>query len=254
MLLKKGDLIYLLDGRGKRHQMILDDKMLKIPSLGTIDGNKLIGKKDGNRVDIAGQRFHVLRPGVPELMRSLERGAQIITPKDAATIILECDVKAGDSVLEVGAGSGGLTTALLNSVGEGGSVLTVELREDFASRTRRNLSRAGLANRWEVVLGDAKSTAVEGTFDVLVMDMPAPWEALENLDANLRLGGRFCAYVPNVNQLESTVVALREKGYLEIWALENLQREMDVHPGGVRPSFDMLGHTGYLIFGRKGEV
>jgi tRNA A58 N-methylase Trm61 len=26
---------------------------------------------------------------------------------------------------------------------------------------------------------------------------------------------------------------------------------MIVHEGGVRPSFEMLGHTGYLAFGRR---
>jgi len=30
-----------------------------------------------------------------------------------------------------------------------------------------------------------------------------------------------------------------------------MQRALEVHPGGVRPSFDMLGHTAYLVFARK---
>jgi tRNA (adenine57-N1/adenine58-N1)-methyltransferase len=252
-MLHEGEAVYLLDEKGRRHQLLLQKGMMKIPSLGVIDTSKLIGLEEGSTVTVAGQRFHVLRPGLPELMRSLERGAQIITPKDAATILLECDIRPGKSVLEVGAGSGGLTTALLSAVGGEGRVLTLELREDFASRARRNVSRAGLDGRWEVAIGDAKNAVVEGEFDAMVMDMPSPWEALENLDRNLRLGGRFCAYVPNVNQLEATVRALRESGYLEVWALENLQREMEVHPGGARPSFEMLGHTGYLILGRKGE-
>ena len=83
------------------------------------------------------------------------------------------------------------------------------------------------------------------------MDMPDPWIALDNLDKHVRSGGRVCAYVPNMNQAESAVIAMREKRYSGVYALENLQRGLEVHPGGVRPSFDMLGHTGYLIFGRK---
>ena len=54
-----------------------------------------------------------------------------------------------------------------------------------------------------------------------------------------------------MNQAESTVVALRESGYADVRALENIQRFLEVHPGGVRPSFDTLGHTGYLVFARK---
>ena len=87
--------------------------------------------------------------------------------------------------------------------------------------------------------------------DAMTMDMPDPWLALPNLDGHLRAGGRLCAYVPNMNQVESIVLALRERGYADVRAMENLQRGLEVHPGGVRPSFEMLGHTGYLVFARK---
>jgi tRNA (adenine57-N1/adenine58-N1)-methyltransferase len=54
-----------------------------------------------------------------------------------------------------------------------------------------------------------------------------------------------------MNQVENTVKKLRSSGFVEVEALENIQRVMEVHPGGVRPSFDVLGHTGYMIFARK---
>ena len=39
--------------------------------------------------------------------------------------------------------------------------------------------------------------------------------------------------------------------FVEIKTFENLQREIVVGEGGVRPSFDMLGHTGYVTFARR---
>ena len=101
------------------------------------------------------------------------------------------------------------------------------------------------------MIGDAKNAEFEFTADALTMDMPDPWLALDNMLPHLRPGGRICIYVPNANQLESSVLALRERGFAGVKAMENLQRGMEVHPGGVRPSFEMLGHTGYLVFGRK---
>ena len=181
----------------------------------------------------------------------MERGAQIITAKDAAQILMNCDVKNGTRVIEVGAGSGGLTTALVNAVSPDGNVLTVELKEENAKRAGRNLARTGSDGNWNYVIGDAKDVEFEGVADVLTMDMPDPWLALDNLVPHLRPGGRICIYVPNVNQLESSVLALRERGFSRVRAYENINREMEVHQGGVRPSFDTLGHTGYLIFGRK---
>jgi tRNA (adenine57-N1/adenine58-N1)-methyltransferase len=39
--------------------------------------------------------------------------------------------------------------------------------------------------------------------------------------------------------------------FIECKTYENIQREMIVSKHGTRPSFEMLGHTGYLTFARK---
>ena len=227
--------------------------MMKVQSLGAIDGNRFRDLDEGDVITIVGREYTVFRPGVVELMESLDRGAQVIIPKDAASILLHCDVKCGDRVIEVGAGSGGLTTALLHAVAPSGSVLTLELREDNAQRAQRNVARVGLDRYWSYRIGDAREIEldIDWQADALTMDMPDPWLALDNLEPHLRPGGRVCAYVPNMNQAEEIVKALRERGYSNVVSFENMQRGLEVHPGGVRPSFEMLGHTGYLVFARR---
>ncbi|NLL95372.1 MAG: methyltransferase domain-containing protein [Thermoplasmatales archaeon] len=249
---EEGDLVFLEGPDGRRHWVRIADGMLKIRSLGTVDGSRFKCLADGSSIDIAGKTFKVFVPGTVDLMESLERGAQVITPKDAAAILMHCDVRPGITVLEVGAGSGGLTTALCAAVGDAGRVYTIELDEANAKRALRNLRRAGLDRRWHYILGDAAEIRPDGPADVLVMDVPVPAAVLRNLDGNLRPGGRVCAYVPNANQLQEAVETMRELGYHGVHAMENIRREMVVHPGGVRPAFDGLGHTGYLAFGRKG--
>lgn len=253
MTFQEGETVYLEDSNGKRTFLKVMYGMVKVPSLGAIDGSRLRDLDDGDQFTVVGREFTVFRPGVLELMESLDRGAQIISPKDAATIVMHCDVKCGDRVIEVGAGSGGLTTALLHAVAPNGCVRTLEMRDDYAQRVLKNVSRTGLDAYWSYSIGDAREMdpGIDWQADVLTMDMPDPWLALPNLDPHLRAGGRLCAYVPNMNQVESTVVALRESGYADVRALENIQRFLEVHPGGVRPSFDTLGHTGYLVFARK---
>jgi tRNA (adenine57-N1/adenine58-N1)-methyltransferase len=251
LVFQEGELVYLSDKTGKRVWIRVSYDMMKIPLLGTVDGSRFRELDDGARINIIGNDYAVFRPGVMELMESLDRGAQIISPKDAATIILNCDIKPGTIVLEVGAGSGGLTTALLNAVSPSGKVHTLEFKEDNAKRALKNVRRTGLDEYWECTIGDARDISIGITADALITDMPDPWLALDNLYGSLRQGGRICSYVPNMNQAEKIVQALREKGFAEVYALENIQRGLEVHPGGVRPSFEMLGHTGYLIFGRK---
>ncbi len=253
MTFNEGELIYLEDANGKRSWIKVSYGMIKVQSLGAVDGSRFKDLEEGDKVTIVGRDYRVFRPGVLELMESLDRGAQIISPKDAATILMHCDIKAGDRVIEVGAGSGGLTTALLHAVAPTGQVLTLEFKEENALRAKKNVSRVGLDNYWSYQIGDARDMSVEADWqaDALTMDMPDPWLALSNLEKHLRSGGRLCAYVPNMNQAESIVNALREHQYSNVYALENMQRGLEVHPGGVRPSFEMLGHTGYLIFARK---
>ena len=246
-------MIFLVDGAGKKTWVKVSYEMLKVSSLGTLDGRRFADFDDGSKMSVAGKEYTIFRPGALDLIGSLDRGAQIITPKDAATILLNCDVMPGRTILEVGAGSGGLTTALLSAVGSEGKVHTIEFKEENIQRVFKNLQRTGLGEKWSNTFGDARDVSVDIVADALIMDMPDPWLALDNLYDNLRLGGRICAYVPNMNQAESIVVALREKGFADVYALENMQRGIEVHPGGVRPSFEMLGHTGYLVFGRKAE-
>ena len=247
----ENEYIYLVDENEKKHWLKVSFGMLKIASLGTIDGARLKDMDDGSSMVVAGKRFTAFRPGTMELIESLERGAQIITPKDASTILLYADVTAGDKVLEVGAGSGALTTALLRAVSDRGHVHTVEFKEENAQRALRNVRRTGLDSHWTFQIGDARDAKVDYVADALIMDMPDPENALDNLLPALRPGGRICAYIPNMNQLEKIVVALRERNFSDVFALENMQRGMEVHRGGVRPSFDMLGHMAYLVFGRK---
>lgn len=253
-MLREGDLIYLLDEQGRRHWMTLGREMIKIQGLGVIDGSRILELECGDALEIARKRFIILKPGIPELMDSLDRGAQIITPKDAETIVFRLSLGCGDKVLEGGVGSGAMTMALLHAVGKSGKVISIEMREDFAKRARRNIERAGLSESWELMLGDVRELTSRIDVDAVVLDIPDPWISIDSVARCLRPGGRFCAYVPNSNQVEATVKALREKGFVEIYALENLQRGVEVHEGGVRPSFEMLGHTGYLIFARVSRM
>ncbi len=252
MAFQPGEYLFIEDAAGKRYWFRLELGMVKLGGLGTIDGRKFEGLDDGASVSLAGKKFNVFRPTITDLMGSLERGAQIITPKDACAIVLECGITAGKKVIEVGAGSGGLTTVLTSMVAPSGHVHTLELRQEYAERVLKNLRRTGLDAYWSYQIGDAREMDIDyGMADVITTDMPDPENALDNLSAHLRPGGMICTYVPNANQLELSVNALRARGFTAIRSMEILRRGMEVHNGGVRPSFEMLGHTGYLTFARK---
>ena len=86
----------------------------------------------------------------------------------------------------------------------------------------------------------------EGAFII-----PNPWDAVETCASALKAGGMLCAYSPNMNQAERTCSQLAASGFVDVRTIEMLERELVVRNGKTRPSYEMLGHTGYLTFARK---
>jgi tRNA (adenine57-N1/adenine58-N1)-methyltransferase len=250
MKVKKGDIVILIDKDGKKYKAEATDLTMKIKDLGVVDLGKLLKLEYGDRVTLAGTEVVVLKPAVIDHLDTLERKAQIILPKDAAYIILHCDVHSRSVVVEGGSGSGALTVALAHAVAPDGKVISYDIREEHQVVAKRNVASAGLSDLVQFKIGDVAEAIDEADVDAVVLDIPDPWRVVENASRALRLGGHIATYTPTTNQVEQTVNALREAGFREIEAVELILREMIVTEGGVRPSFDMLGHTGYICIGR----
>jgi tRNA (adenine57-N1/adenine58-N1)-methyltransferase catalytic subunit len=250
-MIQDHDRVILVDGEGQRWLVRAGAAGVRIPGLGVLDGRRLVGQPWGCRIEQVGKVLTALPPSTPDLLATVRRKAQIVQPKDAARIVLECDVRAGSRVVEAGVGSAALTIALARAVLPGGKVTTYELREDFAAWGRDNLEAAGLAQAVEVKLGDVRGGIAEWEVDAVVLDVPDPWMAVPAAWEALRIGGALACYSPLVSQVEQTHEAARKQGFQDLRTLELLERAWVVGERGSRPSFDMLGHTGYLTFARK---
>ena len=224
----------------------------RIGNEGVLDLSPAIGMAPGGSITWSGVQYRVLRPSLSDLLGGLRRGAQIVTAKDAAHLLLLAGVAPGAKVIEAGAGSGALTLVLAHAVGPTGSIVSYDRREDFLDAARANLIRAGLADRVEFRVRDVAKDGfdLEGVGSVL-LDLPEPWEVLPHARASLAVGGYAATYTPTYNQLERTVRAFRALGFDEVRALEVLERGLHVGEGGTRPEFEMLGHTGFLAAGRR---
>jgi tRNA (adenine57-N1/adenine58-N1)-methyltransferase len=90
----------------------------------------------------------------------------------------------------------------------------------------------------------------EKDLDAAVLDIPEPDQAVEAISRSLKIGARFCAYIPTTNQLERVVIALKRSGYVNIEPLEIIRRPFSVKEGATRPATEILAHTGFLVFAR----
>lgn len=251
----KGDRVLAFDpGTGDKWLLQVDGKgTRKEKGLGIVDPDRLAGQPWGTRLKLGAKDVVVLRPTLADLAATLERKAQIILPKDASRILFELGVGPGDRVLESGIGSGGLTLPLLWAVGPSGRVVVQELREEFAEWGKDNVRRAGLLAGLEVHLGDlvlGVNPAIHGPFAAAVLDQPEPWKAMPNVVPLLAPGATVACYTPQVSQMEETSRTLARLGFAQVRQLELIERHWEVKERGSRPSFEGLGHTGFLVFAR----
>lgn len=250
---QKGMGIVLLSEDGEKFRVLVEDGAKRVPGIGVLDTGELAGLQFGSITKLGNRRFLILRPSVMDKIETLKRKAQIVMPKDSAHILMHCDINAGKRVVEAGSGTGALTVALANAVLPGGKVFSYDIRPEFLKTAKDNIEDAGLSVGCEFHLGDVCGPAGirQKELDAAVFDIPEPWRVLDNAWDALRPCGHFASYSPTVNQVEQTVRALYERKFIEVRTVETLQREMTVVEKGIRPSFDMLGHSGYLTFARK---
>lgn len=248
----EGELVTLLPAEGSTVVTRLARGPQRLGEAGVVDLTDQIGRPVGGEVVWLGTSYRVVRPSLSDLLGTLKRGAQIVTPKDAAQIVYLANVRPGGRVAEAGSGSGALTLCLAHAVGTLGRVSSYDRRRDFLEHARANLARAGLLDRVEFQERDVTKDGFGGNeFDSVVLDVPEPWDALAAAHTALKPGGYAATYTPTFNQLESTVRKLRDLGFGEVRALELLERGLHVGDGGTRPEFEMLGHTGFLAAGRR---
>jgi tRNA (adenine57-N1/adenine58-N1)-methyltransferase len=224
---------------------------------GTLAADHLIGLAEGTVVhNSTREPFFMCRPTYAQLVPNLPRKAQVIYPKDVGPILLWGDIGPGARVVEVGAGPGALTIALLRAVGSTGHVTSYEQREEFAATARQNVERfLGPAPNWTLKVADAVAGIEERDVDRLVIDLAEPWTLVPAGAEVLRPGGVFVGFIPTVLQVKHLVDALRAHGtFAAVQTLETLVRFWHVKELSVRPEHRMVAHTGFIVFARRRSV
>ena len=137
-------------------------------------------------------------------------GQTISQPWVVATMTEAAAVEPGDTVLEVGTGSGYQAAVLAQLVTQ---VYTIEIVEPLGLRAKADLARLGVRNV-EVRIGDGYAGWPEhAPFDAILITA-APPEIPKPLLEQLAVGGRLVAPVGEQDDAqELVVVTRREDGY-----------------------------------------
>lgn len=250
-----GETVMLVDRKQRRYLVDLADGGEFHFHGGAVAHDDIIGRPEGSLVRSArNTQLRVYRPTAGDWTVKAPRGAQVVYPKDQALIVGLTDIRPGMTVVEAGAGSGALTCALLDAVGDTGQVISFELRDDHADVAERNVTRrrGGLPASWTLHRGDVTAGLADVPCHRVVLDLLEPWEVLKSAGAALHPGGLLCAYTPTVPQIMRLHEALTDD---DRWGtadtIEALVRPWNVAGLSVRPAHRMVAHTAFLTIVRR---
>jgi tRNA (adenine57-N1/adenine58-N1)-methyltransferase len=247
---KSGDRVLLVDHKGRRYLVTLKDGGEFHTHSGFIAHDMLCTAAIGSQVRTTkGGEYRLLLPTLEDFVLEMPRGAQVIYPKDLATMCMIGDVGPGMRVLETGVGSGALSMALLRL---GAHVHGVEIREDFAARARSNVESflgSQTMDRYQVTIGDSYESLPKYAYDRVMLDLPEPWRVIPTVTPFLEPGGILVAYTPSITQAVQVRQAFSEQ-WTETRTLEVLHRGWHIEGMSVRPDHRMVAHTAFLTVGR----
>lgn len=227
--------------------------------------NKAIDIDDVPAFEAAASGFaHVLYPTPESWTYSLPHRTQVVYTPDYSYILQRLHVRPGDKIIEAGAGSGSFSHAAARAVFSGyppsakenghavkknkktrgyGKVLSFEYHEPRAQKLKEEIQEHGLEGIVQVTHRDVyndgfatqnETTQEPQTADAIFLDLPAPWEALKNLtrdEPSVLSQDRtamICTFNPCMEQVQKTIDAMREYGWIDIDMVEIVQRRIDV--------------------------
>ena len=216
---------------------------------GFVNREDLKKSKEGDLVKSNTEKeFFVFNPSFIDLYRKIKRDAEIIPLKDIGFIIAETGINKESKVLDAGSGSGALACFLASIAKE---AITYEIREDFIEIVKSNIDFLQLKNI-KIKNKDIYEEIEDKDIDVIILDVPEPWKAIESCSKALKPGGFLVSYSPSVPQVADFVNALRKnESFVYLKTCEITERECEVEERKVRPKSASIGHSGFMSFARK---
>jgi tRNA (adenine57-N1/adenine58-N1)-methyltransferase len=220
--------------------------------IGVIDFSSIVGKDYGSEMKTSlGKSIYLIEPTVHDFIMKSERRTQIVYPKDLGFIVIRSGLKNGSKVLEIGTGSGALTTFMASIVKPNGHIHTYDVNPEFMAIAKVNLEKASMSEYVTFNDHDPHQGVCEEGIDVAIIDLGDPWNVIKEVYGALKGSGSFVAICPTINQLEKTTIELQRNHFVDVDCMELMIRTIEAREGMTRPSMRMIGHTTYLVFARK---
>lgn len=252
--IKQNDNVLFFYNDSKKWLMKVSRKQQFHTHVGVIDHKKVIGKEYGSAIKTnKGKYIYLLEPTIHDYVMKSQRSTQIVYPKDLGYIAARTGLQSGQKIVEIGTGSGSLTTFLASIVKPKGHVYTYDVDENFMAIARKNIERASMSKYVTMEKLDIKHAKKmpQKDADMVVVDLGDPWTVVPQARKMLKGSGYFVAICPTMNQLENLAISLWENDFFDMEFTEQIVRTIEAREGKTRHSFRGIGHTTYVAFARK---
>jgi len=171
------------------------------------------------------------------------------------------DIKRGETVLEIGFGTGHCLKQMAESVGEDGRVYGIDISSGMLEVSKRRLEEAGLLDRVKLYCGDAlkmpyednKFDAVFMSFTLELFDTPEILKVLDEIERVLKANGRFGVVSMLKEDGDSILLRVYE------WTHKKFPKYADCRPIYIEQSikdagFEIEYKEKVRLFGLLGEI
>ena len=171
------------------------------------------------------------------------------------------NIKRGETVLEIGFGTGHCLKQMAESVGEDGKVYGIDISSGMLEVSKQRLEETGLLDRVELYCGDAlkmpyednKFDAVFMSFTLELFDSPEIPKVLSETKRVLKLNGRLGVVSMSKEDGDSILLRLYE------WTHKKIPQYVDCRPIYVEQSlkdagFEIKHKEKVKLFGVPGEI
>lgn len=171
------------------------------------------------------------------------------------------DIKRGETVLEIGFGTGHCLKQMAESVGEEGKVYGIDISSGMLEVSKRRLEEAGLLDRVKLYCGDAlkmpyednKFDAVFMSFTLELFDTPEIPKVLDKIERVLKANGRLGVVSMSKEDGDSILLRMYE------WTHKKFPKYADCRPIYIEQSikdagFEIEYKEKVKLFGLPGEI
>jgi SAM-dependent methyltransferase len=162
------------------------------------------------------------------------------------------NLRPGDSVADIGAGSGYYTRRLAKLVGEKGVVYAVDIQQEMLDLLTNKMAEASIHNV-KAVLGDIKDPKLpKASVDLALLvdvyhEFDFPYEMIQGICASLKPGGRI-AFIEFRGEDPKVPIKLLHK-----LTEAQVRKEMSVHPLEWVETSEVLPWQHIIIFKKAGK-